>query len=174
MAQKEHILTFKMSDFSSETLPIEGLQNVIAVEFDYHNNCLFYADIVSDVISVSLSLLEFSILLFYICKRIAYIAEMVPIQWQRFKTHRGRSASFGRRYGLRLGIEAFVLRRWCSRSHRSYTNWCGGWKSFSKNRHQRYYRQETAWYRCPSERWVRHFIFKNLTYSIYLMGLCRA
>ncbi|KAK7603208.1 hypothetical protein V9T40_003207 [Parthenolecanium corni] len=51
LAQKERIVMFKLSDFTSEILPIEGLQNVISVEFDYHENCLFYADIVSDVIS---------------------------------------------------------------------------------------------------------------------------
>lgn len=59
LAQKERIVMFKLSDFSSEIVPIEGLQNVISVEFDYHKNCLFYADIVSDVISVSYLLLRF-------------------------------------------------------------------------------------------------------------------
>lgn len=32
-------------------LPIRNLKNVIAIDFDMHNNCVYWADIVSDMIS---------------------------------------------------------------------------------------------------------------------------
>lgn len=54
LAQKDKIMTFSLKDPSrSEQLPITGLQNVIAVEYDMSNDCVFYADIVTDVIAVS-------------------------------------------------------------------------------------------------------------------------
>lgn len=37
-----------------QVLPIKDLMNVVAIEFDLKNNCLFWADIVKDVIGVSL------------------------------------------------------------------------------------------------------------------------
>lgn len=46
---------FKLDDPKPDVLPITGLQNVIAVEYDMENKCVFYADIVSDIISVSLN-----------------------------------------------------------------------------------------------------------------------
>jgi hypothetical protein len=33
-------------------LPVRKLENVIAVEFDVKNNCIFWADIVTDTIGV--------------------------------------------------------------------------------------------------------------------------
>lgn len=44
---------FKLDDPKPEVLPIVGLQNVIAIDYDMENNCVFYADIVLDTISVS-------------------------------------------------------------------------------------------------------------------------
>jgi len=35
-----------------EVLPVRKLENVIAVEFDVKNNCVFWADIVTDTIGV--------------------------------------------------------------------------------------------------------------------------
>ncbi|XP_065222382.1 sortilin-related receptor-like [Planococcus citri] len=53
LAQKDKIMTFSLKDPAnkSEQLPITGLQNVIAVEYDVINDCVFYADIVTDVIA---------------------------------------------------------------------------------------------------------------------------
>lgn len=44
---------FKLDDPKPEVLPIAGLQNVIAIDYDMENNCVFYADIVLDTISVN-------------------------------------------------------------------------------------------------------------------------
>lgn len=54
LAQKDKINTFSLKELNkAQTLPITGLQNVIAVEYDVANDCVFYADIVTDVIAVS-------------------------------------------------------------------------------------------------------------------------
>jgi len=37
-----------------EPLPILGIRNVIAIDFDMHNNCLYWADIINDSIGVSI------------------------------------------------------------------------------------------------------------------------
>lgn len=58
LAQKERIVTFNLNDPKPQILPIDGLQNVIAVEFDMQDNCLFFADIVSDVISVIIAKID--------------------------------------------------------------------------------------------------------------------
>lgn len=54
MAQKERIVRFDLATFELEVLPIKGLKNVIAVEFDIHNNCVYWADMITDTIAVSL------------------------------------------------------------------------------------------------------------------------
>lgn len=51
LAQKDRIVMFKLDDPKPEVLPIVGLQNVIAIDYDMENNCVFYADIVLDTIS---------------------------------------------------------------------------------------------------------------------------
>jgi hypothetical protein len=38
-----------------EPLPIFGLKNIIAIDFDIHNNCVYWADINTDTIGVSIS-----------------------------------------------------------------------------------------------------------------------
>lgn len=56
MAQKERIVRFDLATLELEVLPIKGLKNVIAVEFDIHNNCVYWADMITDTIAVSLRL----------------------------------------------------------------------------------------------------------------------
>uniref|UniRef100_A0A2S2QL46 Sortilin-related receptor n=1 Tax=Sipha flava TaxID=143950 RepID=A0A2S2QL46_9HEMI len=50
VAQKERILRLSLNDKPFEVLPVRKLENVIAVEFDVKNNCIFWADIVTDTI----------------------------------------------------------------------------------------------------------------------------
>nr|XP_018900989.1 PREDICTED: sortilin-related receptor-like isoform X1 [Bemisia tabaci] len=53
LAQKEKIVRFDLSNpnkIEQQVLPIKDLMNVVAIEFDLKNNCLFWADIVKDVI----------------------------------------------------------------------------------------------------------------------------
>lgn len=50
VAQREHISRIDLVDEKLETLPVHGLKNVIAIEFDLKNNCLYWADIVNDTI----------------------------------------------------------------------------------------------------------------------------
>lgn len=50
VAQREHISRINLIDEKLETLPVHGLKNVIAIEFDLKNNCLYWADIVNDTI----------------------------------------------------------------------------------------------------------------------------
>lgn len=52
VAQKERILRLSLSEKPFEVLPVRKLENVIAVEFDVKNNCVFWADIVTDTIGV--------------------------------------------------------------------------------------------------------------------------
>ncbi|XP_046665505.1 sortilin-related receptor-like isoform X3 [Homalodisca vitripennis] len=51
LAQKDRIVRFDLATLQREELPIKGLQNVIAVDFDIHNNCVYWADIINDTIS---------------------------------------------------------------------------------------------------------------------------
>jgi len=51
VAQKERILRLS-GNLPYEVLPVRKLENVIAVEFDVKNNCVFWADIVTDTIGV--------------------------------------------------------------------------------------------------------------------------
>lgn len=52
LAQKDRIVRFDLANPGIlEELPIRGLKNVIAIDFDIHNNCVYWADIISDTIS---------------------------------------------------------------------------------------------------------------------------
>lgn len=50
-AQRERIQRFDLDTKQLETLPITDLRNVIAIDFDMNNNCVYWADIVTDTIS---------------------------------------------------------------------------------------------------------------------------
>ncbi|XP_043466543.1 sortilin-related receptor-like isoform X3 [Leptopilina heterotoma] len=50
VAQREHISRIDLETKKLEKLPVHGLKNVIAIEFDMRNNCLYWADIVNDTI----------------------------------------------------------------------------------------------------------------------------
>lgn len=50
VAQREHISRIDLRDQKLERLPVHGLKNVIAIEFDLINKCLYWADIVNDTI----------------------------------------------------------------------------------------------------------------------------
>ncbi|XP_034183961.1 sortilin-related receptor [Osmia lignaria lignaria] len=50
VAQREHISRIDLVEEKLETLPVHDLKNVIAIEFDMKNNCLYWADIVNDTI----------------------------------------------------------------------------------------------------------------------------
>ncbi|EZA49376.1 Sortilin-related receptor [Ooceraea biroi] len=50
VAQREHITRFDLVEEKMEMLPVHDLKNVIAIEFDMANNCLYWADIVNDTI----------------------------------------------------------------------------------------------------------------------------
>ncbi|KAL3265395.1 hypothetical protein HHI36_009601 [Cryptolaemus montrouzieri] len=49
-AQRERISRFNLVTRSLEELPVENLKNVIAIDFDTRNNCVYWADIALDVI----------------------------------------------------------------------------------------------------------------------------
>ncbi|XP_063978327.1 sortilin-related receptor-like [Diachasmimorpha longicaudata] len=50
VAQRETIARIDLSTEKREILPVHDLKNVIAIEFDMKNNCLYWADIVNDTI----------------------------------------------------------------------------------------------------------------------------
>ncbi|XP_046432202.1 sortilin-related receptor-like isoform X1 [Neodiprion fabricii] len=50
VAQRDHITRIDLKEQRLEVLPLHGLKNVIAIEFDLKNNCLYWADIVNDTI----------------------------------------------------------------------------------------------------------------------------
>ncbi|XP_049769267.1 sortilin-related receptor-like [Schistocerca cancellata] len=50
VAQRERIARYDLSEDTWEELPVRGLQNVIAIDFDLHNNCVYWADIANDTI----------------------------------------------------------------------------------------------------------------------------
>ena len=50
VAQRDKISRINLKDGQKEVFPITGLKNVIAIEFDIKHNCIFYADIMIDVI----------------------------------------------------------------------------------------------------------------------------
>lgn len=49
-AQRERICRFDLDKKELQELPIKNLKNVIAIDFDMHNNCIYWADIVYDTI----------------------------------------------------------------------------------------------------------------------------
>lgn len=59
VAQRDRITRIDLKDNSSEVLPITNLKNVIAIEFDMKNNCVYWADIARDVIGVSKLVMNF-------------------------------------------------------------------------------------------------------------------
>lgn len=50
VAQRDRITRINLADGVKEIFPVTGLKNVIAIEFDLANNCVFWADIMTDVI----------------------------------------------------------------------------------------------------------------------------
>lgn len=50
VAQRETISRIDLRTEKREVLPVHDLKNVIAIEFDMKNNCLYWADIVNDTI----------------------------------------------------------------------------------------------------------------------------
>ncbi|XP_014221695.1 sortilin-related receptor-like [Trichogramma pretiosum] len=50
VAQRERISRIDLKEQKLEVLPVHDLKNVIAIEFDMKNNCLYWADIVNDTI----------------------------------------------------------------------------------------------------------------------------
>lgn len=50
VAQRDKISKVDLTTNERTILPVEGLKNVIAIEFDMQSNCVFYADIQSDTI----------------------------------------------------------------------------------------------------------------------------
>jgi hypothetical protein len=56
VAQRDKISRISLdAENTLESLPIFGIRNVIAIDFDMHNNCLYWADIINDSIGVSIS-----------------------------------------------------------------------------------------------------------------------
>lgn len=54
VAQKNRILRFDLSNPKLEVLPLPKLKNVVALEFDMRNNCVYWSDISKNTIQVSL------------------------------------------------------------------------------------------------------------------------
>lgn len=55
VAQRDKISRISLDAGSTlEPLPVFGIRNVIAIDFDIHNNCLYWADIINDSIGVSI------------------------------------------------------------------------------------------------------------------------
>lgn len=50
VAQRDKISRIYLPNGKKEVLPVVGLKNVIAIEFDQKNNCVFWADIMTDEI----------------------------------------------------------------------------------------------------------------------------
>lgn len=50
VAQRDHISRIDLKEQRLEMLPVHGMKNVIAIEFDLKHNCLYWADIVNDTI----------------------------------------------------------------------------------------------------------------------------
>lgn len=49
-SQRERITRFNLMTRTAEELPVKTLKNVIAIDFDMKNNCVYWADIALDVI----------------------------------------------------------------------------------------------------------------------------
>jgi hypothetical protein len=55
VAQRDKISRISLDAESTlEPLPILGIRNVIAIDFDMNKNCLYWADIINDSIGVSI------------------------------------------------------------------------------------------------------------------------
>ena len=52
-AKRTEIHRYILGEERDELLPIEGLSAAITVDYDWHKNCVFWADIVEDAIHVS-------------------------------------------------------------------------------------------------------------------------
>lgn len=50
VAQRDKISRINLADGVKEIFPVTGLKNVIAIDFDLKNNCVFWADIMTDTI----------------------------------------------------------------------------------------------------------------------------
>jgi hypothetical protein len=56
LAQRDKLTRISLdTDSTLEPLPVFGLKNVIAIDFDMRNNCVYWADIITDTIGVSMS-----------------------------------------------------------------------------------------------------------------------
>lgn len=56
LAQRDKITRISLdADNTFRPLPIFGLRNVIAIDFDMRNNCVYWADIINDSIGVSIT-----------------------------------------------------------------------------------------------------------------------
>lgn len=53
VAQRDKISRISLQSGQKEVLPVAGLKNVIAIEFDIKHNCVFWADILTDEIGES-------------------------------------------------------------------------------------------------------------------------
>lgn len=50
VAQRDKISRIEIPSGKKEVMPVDGLKNVIAIEFDIRQNCVFWADILTDAI----------------------------------------------------------------------------------------------------------------------------
>lgn len=62
VAQRNSISRINLKNSSVEILPIKNLKNVIAIEFDMRNNCLYWAEQLIIVVSVICLILLFNFL----------------------------------------------------------------------------------------------------------------
>lgn len=53
-AVRSSIHRLDLSTGSDQALPLSGLREAIALDFDYERNCLYWADIALDTIQVSM------------------------------------------------------------------------------------------------------------------------
>lgn len=53
VAQRNQISRVDLKDNSVDKLPVSNLTNVVAIEFDMKNNCVYWADIRQEIIGVS-------------------------------------------------------------------------------------------------------------------------
>lgn len=58
VAEREKIARYDLVNDNWEELPITGLKNVIAIEYDIRTQCVYWADIVNDTIAVSVKTLQ--------------------------------------------------------------------------------------------------------------------
>lgn len=51
IAQRERIARYNLETSKTEELPIQNVKNVVAIEFDMHENCVYWSDVIEDTIS---------------------------------------------------------------------------------------------------------------------------